>query len=134
MAGDDTALAPAATPPVVLPFPFPAYDPERAHEDNLPWVLGVLGVVHALAIVVVVCRLYVKVRLVKSIGADDWTITGAVVRFLSPSPPFPCPRSFAGSIVVIKMLSETVALIYNKILTGMCVCVFPLSYAPSAAT
>lgn len=105
MAGDDTAPAPAATPPSVLPFPFPAYDPEHAHEDNLPWILGVLGVVHALAIIVVVCRLYVKVRLVKSIGADDWTITGAVVRFLSSSPPLSSPFFLAldlhCSIVVI---------------------------------
>jgi hypothetical protein len=49
----------------------PMVDEARAAESNLPWILGVLVVFHAIAILFVCLRLYTRIFMVKTFGLDD---------------------------------------------------------------
>ncbi len=49
-------------------------------ENRGPEILAVCGSLVGLAVVVVALRIWVRARMVKHIGADDWTIIGAMVR------------------------------------------------------
>ena len=59
--------------------PAPPPDPALAKETHLPQILAVQTVVLFLAVSCVVLRLYVRAFMIKSVGADDWTMTGAMV-------------------------------------------------------
>lgn len=62
----------AESPPAVV-------DPKRAAESNLGWILGVVTAVHAVAIIVAGLRSYVRIKIIKSLGRDDWTMVAATV-------------------------------------------------------
>lgn len=55
-------------------------DPAWAAESNLGRILGITTAVHLLAVTFVALRLYVRIKLVRSPGPDDWTMVAAVVR------------------------------------------------------
>lgn len=61
-----------------MPVP-PGYDPDRVDESHVAQILGVISAVHFLAIIIVALRLYVRFRIVKSVGWDDGTIAAATV-------------------------------------------------------
>lgn len=50
----------------------PTYDPSRAHETNLPRILGVLTTFHFLALIFVALRVYARIFVVKNFGKDDF--------------------------------------------------------------
>lgn len=52
-----------------------------ANDSNLARILAVQTIVVALAVTCVSLRLYVRIRLVKGIGPDDWAMAGAAVSF-----------------------------------------------------
>lgn len=54
-------------------------DPSYVAESNLPRILGVLSTLHAIAFFAVLARLYVRIRLVKSVARDDWTMVAATL-------------------------------------------------------
>jgi len=47
-----------------------------------PEILAITGTLVGLALAVVCLRVYVRVFMVKHMGADDWTMVAAMVRFL----------------------------------------------------
>jgi hypothetical protein len=59
----------------------PPSDPARANESNLAQILAVQTIVVFLALLCVVLRLYVRIKMIKSVGPDDWTVTLAAVSF-----------------------------------------------------
>lgn len=48
-----------------------------------PEILAICGSLVGVALVVVAVRIYVRIAMVKHMGADDWTIVAAMVRFLT---------------------------------------------------
>jgi hypothetical protein len=48
-------------------------------ENRGPEILGVCGALVGLALVVVLLRVYVRTRMVRHVGVDDWTIIAAMV-------------------------------------------------------
>ncbi|KAK6848804.1 hypothetical protein PG995_012637 [Apiospora arundinis] len=57
-----------------------AIDPARAAETHLPRILGVSATFHAIALILVACRVYTRACLVKSFGKDDaLIIAGALL-------------------------------------------------------
>ncbi|RMJ24771.1 hypothetical protein PHISP_04358 [Aspergillus sp. HF37] len=55
----------------------PPTDPARANESHLAQILAVQTIVVFLALLCVALRLYVRIKMIKSVGSDDWTVTGA---------------------------------------------------------
>lgn len=72
-------------PPSAAPI-----DPAWAAESNLGRILGVTTAIHVVAFVTVSLRLYVRIKMIKSPGRDDWTMVAATVILY---PPF----SFSGT-------------------------------------
>lgn len=68
-------------------------------ENNLPQILVVQTILTFLAVTAVTLRLYVRTRLIKNPGYDDWTMLIAAVRFHS----LPSPEN-----VIYSTLGETV--------------------------
>lgn len=66
----------AALTPTLSPEAFAA----RAAESNLPFILGMIIPFFVLAFVAVVLRTYVRTRIVKVMGIDDWVMLAALVR------------------------------------------------------
>lgn len=58
----------------------PPPDPALARESHLPQILAVQTVVVFLAVLFVVLRLYVRIKMIKTVGVDDWTVAAAAVR------------------------------------------------------
>lgn len=52
-----------------------------------PEILAVCGAMVGLALAVVAVRIYVRVAMVKHMGADDWTIVAAMVNPQTSWPP-----------------------------------------------
>ena len=48
-------------------------------ENRGPEILAVCGALVGLALVVVLLRIYVRARMVRHVGVDDWTIIAAMV-------------------------------------------------------
>jgi hypothetical protein len=57
----------------------PPLDPATAAESNTETLLSVMGTFTFLALLFVTLRLYARMRLVKSVGLDDWLISIAMV-------------------------------------------------------
>ncbi|KAH6677025.1 hypothetical protein F5X68DRAFT_224209 [Plectosphaerella plurivora] len=57
----------------------PPLSPEEAAETNLPRILGILSTLQFLAVLVVGLRFYVRFKLIRSVGRDDWTMGAATV-------------------------------------------------------
>jgi len=55
-------------------------DPTYAHESNTGSIIGGLGFLTAVATIVVFLRFYVRIFIVKVMGADDYTSLLALVR------------------------------------------------------
>ena len=56
-----------------------ATDPEYLQESNAANILALLGAFGFTALTVVVLRLYVRTKMLKSVGADDYTMLVAMV-------------------------------------------------------
>ncbi|CAM1508822.1 Fc.00g025610.m01.CDS01 [Cosmosporella sp. VM-42] len=54
-------------------------DPAYVAESNLPRILGVSSVLFFLAAIFVALRMYVRLRIVRSVGRDDWTMAACLV-------------------------------------------------------
>lgn len=59
------------------------------HDNHVGQILGIQTVVFILAMSCVVMRLYVRIRIIKSTGVDDWTMGGAAVSLSFPFLLFP---------------------------------------------
>ncbi|GAB7359887.1 hypothetical protein MBLNU230_g7415t1 [Neophaeotheca triangularis] len=59
--------------------PAPQFTEEYADESNLAAILGPSGAFGALALIAVVLRLYVRARMTRSIGADDYVMIAAMI-------------------------------------------------------
>ena len=60
---------------------FPAsIDPAWAAEDNRPNLFAIMGTFIALSALMVILRIYVRVRIIKMFGPDDWVMVAALVR------------------------------------------------------
>jgi hypothetical protein len=57
-------------------------------DSHLVQILIIETLVAVIAIVSVTLRLYVRIKLIKSIGGDDWSIAGAAVSFFSGEAPY----------------------------------------------
>ena len=55
-------------------------DAGQKNDSHLGQILAIQTLVVVIAVVCVALRLYVRMRLIKSIGGDDWTMGGAAVR------------------------------------------------------
>ena len=55
-------------------------DPAYVAESNLPRIIGVSSVLFFLATLFVGLRMYVRLRIVRSVGRDDWTMAACLVR------------------------------------------------------
>jgi hypothetical protein len=55
----------------------------RAAESNLPFIFGMVIPFFVIAFISVTLRTYVRVRIVKVMGADDWIMIMALVSVLS---------------------------------------------------
>ncbi|KAF4122175.1 hypothetical protein GMORB2_7768 [Geosmithia morbida] len=53
------------------------YDASRADESNLPRILGIITAFHVLALTTVMLRVYVRIKLIRSLGRDDWTMAAS---------------------------------------------------------
>lgn len=53
---------------------------ELADESHLGHIMGIQSALMVAAVTVVCLRLYVRMRLVRSHGSDDWTMAVAAVR------------------------------------------------------
>jgi len=53
----------------------------RAAESNQPFILGLVIPFFVVAVIAIFLRTWVRARIVKVMGADDWTMLGALVRF-----------------------------------------------------
>lgn len=73
-------------------------------ENNLPQILVVQTILTFLAVTAVTLRLYVRIRLIKNPGYDDWTMLIAAVRFHS----LPSPQN-----VIFSILGEMVITTHN---------------------
>ncbi|KAF7548326.1 hypothetical protein G7046_g8713 [Stylonectria norvegica] len=58
-------------------------DPAHIAETNLPRILGVSSVLFFLATLFVGFRMYVRLRIVRSVGRDDWTMAACLLFTLS---------------------------------------------------
>lgn len=56
----------------------PSYSPEYVNESSLAGIMAPMAVLHAIALVVVSCRLYTRLRITKSFAIDDWIIALAL--------------------------------------------------------
>lgn len=54
----------------------------QVNNSHLPQILGIQTAVLVLAITCVSLRLYVRIKMIKSTGRDDWTMAGAAVRYV----------------------------------------------------
>ncbi|KAH6685505.1 hypothetical protein F5X68DRAFT_233248 [Plectosphaerella plurivora] len=62
------------------PTPAPRLlSPKEAAENNLPRILGILSTLQFLAVLVVGLRFYVRFKLIRSVGRDDWTMGAATL-------------------------------------------------------
>lgn len=52
----------------------PPLDPARAAESNTEWLIGVMGTFIFMAILATALRLYTRIKIVKSVGWDDWVM------------------------------------------------------------
>jgi hypothetical protein len=52
----------------------------QRNDSHLAQILAIETLVVVIAIISVTLRLYVRIKLIKSIGGDDWSIAGAAVR------------------------------------------------------
>ena len=64
------------------PLPPINRDPARVAESNVGRILGVTTTFHALAILLVTLRMYVRLRISKNAARDDWTMVGALVSLM----------------------------------------------------
>ena len=55
------------------------HTPEYIAETNMPWIIAVLTIVHILAMILVVLRIYTRVVLLRAPGWDDWTMLASAV-------------------------------------------------------
>jgi hypothetical protein len=53
--------------------------PLPPNEDRGPEILAVCGSLVGIALVMVVLRIWVRAKMVRHVGADDWTIIAAMV-------------------------------------------------------
>ncbi len=60
-----------------MSFPLPPFPP--AHETRAPQLIAVTVTVTVLAVISVAARLYVRVKISRSVGWDDYTILAAMV-------------------------------------------------------
>lgn len=49
-------------------------------ENRGPEILAICGSLVALSVIIVTLRIWVRARIVRQVGIDDWTIIGATVR------------------------------------------------------
>jgi hypothetical protein len=56
-------------------------DPNTEWQNNLPRILVVQTIFTFLALLAVGLRLYVRIKLIKNTGADDWTMSIAAVGY-----------------------------------------------------
>lgn len=56
-----------------------AVTPGQENDSHLAQVLAIETLVVVIAVTSVTLRLYVRIKLIKSIGGDDWSIGGAAV-------------------------------------------------------
>lgn len=54
-------------------------DPAYAAEDNRPKLFAITGTFISVAILAVVLRVYVRMRIIKTLGADDVMMVAALV-------------------------------------------------------
>jgi hypothetical protein len=64
----------------IMSFPLPPFPP--AHETRAPQLIAVTVTVTVLAVISVAARLYVRVKISRSVGWDDYTILAAMVGHL----------------------------------------------------
>ncbi len=69
-------------------------------ENRGPEILAVCGSLVGLAMVVVALRMWVRARIVQHIGADDWTILGAMVCLRLYEYPEPCGPHLRNRLLV----------------------------------
>lgn len=55
-------------------------DPAYATASNAESILGVTGFFMAFTVVVMAARLYVRMKMLRNVGPDDWIMLGSVVR------------------------------------------------------
>jgi len=72
--------------PVPLPSTTPVIDPSRAAESKTAQILAVLTVFHAIALITVSLRIYVRTVLIRALGKDDLLMVASVVWTSSPFP------------------------------------------------
>ena len=65
----------------------PPLDPATAAESNTETLLSVMGTFTFLALLMVSLRIYTRIRLVKSVGWDDWLMSTAMVCHVAGMPP-----------------------------------------------
>jgi hypothetical protein len=56
----------------------------QSNISHLPQILAIETVVFFLALVSTALRLYVRIKIIKSLGKDDWSMMGAAVRSFPP--------------------------------------------------
>jgi hypothetical protein len=61
--------------------PPPPITPEEITYDNSPQILAITGTFFAAAAIVVLLRCYVRIRVLRVFGIDDWVMLGAMVCF-----------------------------------------------------
>jgi hypothetical protein len=54
-------------------------DPMPPDENRGPEILAICGSLVGIALVIVVLRMWVRVKMIGHIGADDWAIVAAMV-------------------------------------------------------
>lgn len=64
-------------------FQMPPPDSALAKENHLPRILAVQTTVLVLTVLCVGLRLYVRIKMTKSMGRDDWAMSGAAVSLRS---------------------------------------------------
>lgn len=58
----------------------PGHDAEYLAENNAGNILALVGTLGFVAVVIVALRLYVRIRMLKSVGMDDYLIVASMVR------------------------------------------------------
>jgi hypothetical protein len=63
-------------------FPPLTFTPEEIAYDNSPQILSITGTFFAAAAIVVLLRCYVRIRVLRVFGIDDWVMLGAMASLL----------------------------------------------------
>ncbi|PYI06301.1 hypothetical protein BO78DRAFT_418709 [Aspergillus sclerotiicarbonarius CBS 121057] len=56
-----------------------AVSPEYAHQTKGPRILAVFWTMTSLALLLVAARLFIRIKVLRSPGADDWLIAASMV-------------------------------------------------------